>query len=131
MGTSGEPMPLIFLVRLFLLSLIFYLTAFSLVPRRNILSADERPVLGYDVMILLARDLLRFFTSHDGLITTIQMPLAKLESARIYVGVSLFLLDLRLFIETEGNHICQAGSYTRTLLYFYSKGNEAGLSFTA
>ena len=56
--------------------------------RRNILCADERPMLGYDIMIL--SDLLHFSTSHDALISSIQMLLAKLESARIYVGVSHF-----------------------------------------
>ena len=44
--------------------------------------------VGYDIMIL--SDLLHFSTSHDALISSIQMLLAKLESARIYVGVSLF-----------------------------------------
>ena len=45
-------------------------------------------MLGYDIMIL--SDLLHFSTSHDDLISSIQMLLAKLESARVYVGVSLF-----------------------------------------
>ena len=54
--------------------------------RRNILRADENPVLGYDIMIL--SDLLHFSTSHDALISSVQMLLAKLESARVYAGVS-------------------------------------------
>ena len=71
-------------VRLFLCLYHYFIRS----PRRNILCADERPVLGYDIMIL--SDLLHFSTSHDALISSIQMLLAKLESARIYVGVSLF-----------------------------------------
>ena len=47
------------------------------VVRIYILSEDERPVLGYDVMIL--SDLLHFSTSHDALISSIQLLLAKLE----------------------------------------------------
>lgn len=58
------------------------------ISRRNILCADGISVLGYDIMIL--SDLLHFSTSHDALISSIQMLLAKLESARIYVSVSLF-----------------------------------------
>ena len=69
------------------LSLLLIILLRSLSPR-NILCADERPVLGYDIMIL--SDLLHFSTSHDALISSIQTLLAKLESARIYIGVSLF-----------------------------------------
>ena len=79
------------LVRLFFCH-YYYLTTLSC---RNILRADEKPVLGYDIMIL--SDLLHFSTSHDELISSIQMLLAKLESARIYVGVRPFLLEIRLY----------------------------------
>ena len=44
------------LKRLFLLSLLFYLTTFP--TRRNVLCADERPVLGSDVMIFVALQVL-------------------------------------------------------------------------
>lgn len=37
---------------------------------------------------MILSDLLHFSTSHDDLLSSIQMLLAKLESARIYVGVS-------------------------------------------
>ena len=52
------------------------------------LCADERPVLGYDVMIL--SNLLPFSTPHDALIRSIQLLLAKPKSSSIYVGVSFF-----------------------------------------
>ena len=79
------------------------LLAIILTPsRRNILGADEKPLtlLGYDIMIL--SDLLHFFTSHDALISSIQMLLAKQESSRIYVGVSLFTGDLTLPCKLNG-----------------------------
>jgi len=74
----------------------------------NILCKDEKAVLGYDIVIL--SDLLHFSTSHDALISSVQMLLAKLESARIYVG---------------------AGSYTQTEICdtFIQKGKEGGLIF--
>ena len=65
---------------------IFCFTNVRYPYKRNLLIAPEKPVLGYDIMIL--SDLLHFSTSHDALISSIQMLLAKSESARIYVGVS-------------------------------------------
>ena len=81
---------------------------------------------------MILSDLLHFSTSHDALISSIQMLLAKIESARIYVGVSLFCWSLDSTMWAEWNHIHQAGYYTRTEVCdtFIQKGKEAGLSFT-
>lgn len=51
---------------------------------------------------MILSDLLHFSTSHDALISSIQMLLAKLESSRIYVGVSLFTGDLTLPCKLNG-----------------------------
>ena len=86
MDTSGEPM-----LHICCKFLFFYFTISShSLSHRNILRKDEKSILGYDIMIL--SDLLHFSTSHDALISSVQMLLAKLESARIYVGVSRFIV---------------------------------------
>jgi hypothetical protein len=78
MGTSGEPMLRIFCK---INSPVFTILSYNVSrTSRNILCADERPVLGYDVMIL---SLLHVSTSHDAMISSIQLLLAKLERARI------------------------------------------------
>ena len=51
---------------------------------------------------MILSDLLHFSTSHDALISSIQMLLAKQESSRIYVGVSLFTGDLTLPCKLNG-----------------------------
>ena len=72
-------------VRFFLLPLLYFILL-SFPSRRNILSTDERPVLGYDVTIL--SDLLHFSSSHDALISSVQMLLRKCYT--FFVSVSLF-----------------------------------------
>ncbi|KDR79972.1 hypothetical protein GALMADRAFT_62054 [Galerina marginata CBS 339.88] len=73
-----------------------------------ILNRSEPTRKGYDVVIL--SDLLHFFTSHDMLVSSISMLLARTEAARAYVG---------------------AGNYTHTHVCdnFFEKGRAAGLHF--
>ena len=59
--------------------------------------------MGYDIMIL--SDLLHFSTSHDALISSIQMLLAKSENAKIYVGVCCFTRVPTLSYKPKGNRI--------------------------
>jgi hypothetical protein len=87
MDTSGEPILRIFCTFCSSSSVNFFATSHvPYLPFRNLLDVNEKQVLGYDIMIL--SDLLHFSASHDALISSVQMLLAKLESARIYVGVS-------------------------------------------
>ena len=81
-----DPSNLLYVLFKFLCQFLCYISCSVPFPLRNLLDINEKQVLGYDIMIL--SDLLHFSASHDALISSVQMLLAKLESARIYVGVS-------------------------------------------
>ena len=74
---------------------------------------------GYDIAIL--SDLLHFFASHDVLVVSVRMLLAKTYSARVYVGVS----------SRSHSHIISLILYTNADVCdkFLKEGRAVGLHF--
>jgi nicotinamide N-methyltransferase len=65
---------------------IFLMGKMAYQLRRKLLRTRSSDRDGYDVVIL--SDLLHFSASHDMLVASVQMLLAKTQTARVYIGVS-------------------------------------------
>lgn len=84
-------------------------------------------ITGFDIVIL--SDLLHFDASHDALVKSLSLLLAKTVDARVYVAVRVLLPCNHNHNHHWGPHPLQAGKYTlpKVVSSFLKKATDAGL----